>query len=215
MPSASTPTGYSSTTLVKATASVLVLGVADDKVLGLETAKSARTALEDVARAIEFSGKAGSTARVAAPKGFSATSILLVGLGDFDATARGTDAAAKSHEVLRRAAGNALRAVDGVDSIAVGLPALSAEAIEAVTVGAALGAYRFIDYRSEDSDKVPGTVTSSGPRARSTRPRTPPARSSPQRRTGPETSSTPLPSISTPNPSPSASRTRARNASSR
>ncbi|MDN6124414.1 MAG: leucyl aminopeptidase, partial [Brevibacterium sp.] len=104
MPSASTPTSYSSTTLVKATASVLVLGVADDKVLGLDTAKSARTAAEEAVRAIEFSGKAGSTARIAAPKGFSAKSILLVGLGAFDAAAHGTDAAAKSHEVLRRAA---------------------------------------------------------------------------------------------------------------
>ncbi|MCF2574347.1 leucyl aminopeptidase [Brevibacterium sp. UCMA 11754] len=166
MPSASTPTSYSSTTLVKATASVLVLGVADDKVLGLDTAKTARTALEDVVRAIEFSGKAGSTARVAAPKGFSSSSILLVGLGTFDSTASGNDAAAKSHEALRRAAGSALRALDGVDSIAMGLPAITAQAVEAVTIGAGLGAYRFIDYRSQDADKVPGTVTILGPKSK-------------------------------------------------
>ncbi|MCF2588182.1 leucyl aminopeptidase [Brevibacterium sp. UCMA 11752] len=166
MPSASTPTSYSSTTLVKATASVLVLGVADDKVLGLDTAKTARTALEDVVRAIEFSGKAGSTARVAAPKGFSSSSILLVGLGTFDSTARGTDAAAKSHEALRRAAGSALRALDGVDSIAMGLPAITAQAVEAVTIGAGLGAYRYIDYRSQDADKVPGTVSILGPKSK-------------------------------------------------
>lgn len=166
MPSASTPTSYSATPLVKATASVLVLGVADDKVLGLETTKSARTALEDVIRAIGFTGEAGSTARVAAPKGFSAKSVLLVGLGAFEATAAGTDAAAKAHEVLRRAAGNALRALDGVDSISVGLPVISAEAVEAVTVGAGLGAYRFVDYRSQDADKAPGAITILGPKGK-------------------------------------------------
>lgn len=164
--SASTPTGYASTSPVKATVSVLVLGVSEDKVLGLDTAKAARAALDDVVSAIGFTGKTGSTARVGAPKGFSAKSILLVGLGPFDPAPHSAEAAAQTHEVLRRAAGSALRALDGVDTIAVALPATSAEAVEAVTVGAGLGAYRFVEYRSHDEDTVPGAVTVLGPKGK-------------------------------------------------
>lgn len=88
MAGASTLSSYSTTSPVKATASVLVLAAADSTVLGLEGAKAAKTALDDAARAIGFSGKAGSTARVPAPKGVTADSVLLVGLGDFDSTLR-------------------------------------------------------------------------------------------------------------------------------
>ncbi|MCD1284805.1 MULTISPECIES: leucyl aminopeptidase [unclassified Brevibacterium] len=160
MAGASTPSSYSSTTPVKATASVLVLAVSEGSVLGLDSAKAARTGIEDAARAIEFRGKAGATARVPAPKGFSAESILLVGIGSFDPGA----AAETAHESLRRAAGNALRGLDEAASIALALPVATPEAVEAVTVGAGLGAYRFLDYRSEG--KVPGTVTVLGPKGR-------------------------------------------------
>ncbi|MCI4012623.1 leucyl aminopeptidase [Brevibacterium sp. ZH18] len=166
MPGASTPSSYATTSPLKATASVLVLGIADGTVLGLGSAKAARTAVDDAARAIEFSGKAGSTARVPAPRGFSAESILLVGLGSFDPAASSAEALADSHEVLRRAAGNALRVLGGTSSIAVALPTTTAEAVEAVAVGVGLGAYRFLEYRSQDESKVPGAVTVLGPKGR-------------------------------------------------
>lgn len=162
MAGASTPSSYSTTSPVKATASVLVLGIADSTVLGLDGAKAARTALNEAAAAIGFTGKAGSTARVPAPKGISADSVLLVGLGDFSASAE--DAAATA-ETLRRGAGSALRVLDGVETIAVALPATSAAEVEAVTVGAGLGAYRFLDYRSEGT--TPGQVTVIGPKGKS------------------------------------------------
>ena len=161
MAGASTLSSYSTTSPVKATASVLVLAAADSKVLGLEGAKAAKTALDAAAQAIGFSGKAGSTARVPAPKGVAAGSVLLVGLGDFDAD--DTDVAATA-ESLRRGAGAALRALDGVESIALALPAATPAEVEAVTVGAGLGAYRFLDYRSER--KTPGEITVIGPKGK-------------------------------------------------
>lgn len=166
MPGASTPSTYASTSPLKSPASVLVLGVADGTVLGLESAKSARTALEDAIRAVEFPGKAGSTSRVPAPKGFSADSILLVGLGNFDRAELTGENESTSLEVLRRAAGNALRTLTGASSIAVALPAPNPAAVEAITVGAVLGAYRFLDYVTDDEDKVPGPVTIIGPKGK-------------------------------------------------
>ncbi|WP_209372790.1 leucyl aminopeptidase [Brevibacterium renqingii] len=162
MAGASTPSSYSTTSPVKATASVLVLGAADSTVLGLEGAKAVQKALDDAARAIGFTGSAGTTARVPAPKGVSAESVMLVGLGDFNAS---SEDAAGNHEALRRGAGSALRALDGADSVALALPAATPAEVEAVTVGAALGAYRFLEYRSEG--KTPGDVTVLGPKGKS------------------------------------------------
>lgn len=161
MAHASTASSYSTASPLKATASVLVLGFAHGTVLGLDTAKAARTAVDDAARAIGFTGKSGSTARVPAPKGFSADSVLLVGLGSFDPADPDTDA---THETLRRGAGAALRSLDDVASIAVALPTTTAAEVEAATVGAGLGAYRYLEYRSEGS--VPGTVTVHGPKGK-------------------------------------------------
>lgn len=162
MPGASTPSTYASTTPTKSTASVLVLGVADSSVIGLDAAKSARTALDDALRAIEFTGKTGTTVRIPAPSGFSADSVLLVGLGKKIPT----DGTPEAHETLRRAAGSALRALSGASSIALALPVGDSASVEAVTVGAGLGAYRFLDYLSDDADRVPGPVTVLGPKGK-------------------------------------------------
>ena len=109
MPGASTPSSYSSTNPTKAGDAVLVLGVADGKVRGLDSAKAATTALNDAAKAIEFTGKAGATVRIPSPKGVAAGSVLLVGLGSFDPAKSDDDTA--DRETLRRAAGSALRAL--------------------------------------------------------------------------------------------------------
>ncbi len=166
MPGASTPSSYASSAPTKTAASVLVLGAADGAVLGLDSAKSARASLDDMMRAIEFTGKAGSTARIPSPKGFAADSVLLVGLGSFDPTGSGPETESANQEALRRAAGTALRGLNGADQIAVALPAATPADVEAVTVGADLGAYRFLDYVSDDGDKAPGAVTVLGPKGR-------------------------------------------------
>src|SRR5699024_1665447 len=110
--------------------------------------------------AIGFTGSAGTTARVPAPKGVAAESVMLVGLGDFDAA---SEDVAATHEALRRAAGAALRALDGVETIALALPTATAAVVEAVTAGAGLGAYRFLDYRSDG--KTPRELTLLAPTA--------------------------------------------------
>ncbi|MBE8146339.1 hypothetical protein IOD13_06920 [Brevibacterium casei] len=117
MPGASTPSSYSSTNPTKASDAVLVLGVADGKVRGLDSAKAATTALNDAAKAIEFTGKAGATVRIPSPKGVAAGGILLVGLGSFDPAKSDDDTA--DRETLRRAAGSAPRALSGASSIAL------------------------------------------------------------------------------------------------
>ncbi|WP_309130308.1 leucyl aminopeptidase [Brevibacterium sp.] len=166
MPGASTPSRYSSSAPTKTAASVLVLAAAEGSVLGLDSAKSARTSLETMMAAIGFTSRTGATARIPSPKGFAADSILLVGLGSFDPASSGPESESANAEVLRRAAGNALRQLDGVDQIAVALPTTTPGDVEAVTVGADLGAYRFLDYISDDGDKAPGAVTVLGPRGK-------------------------------------------------
>jgi leucyl aminopeptidase len=58
-------------------------------------------------------------------------------------------------EVLRRAAGAGLRALAGSASVAVVLPAATAEAVTAVTAGALLGNYAYLAYRTGDGHKRP------------------------------------------------------------
>ena len=163
-PRASTPSSYSSTNPTKAGDAVLVLGVADGKVRGLDAAEAAATPLSAAAKATGFAGEAGAAVRVPSPKGVAAGGVLLVGLGSFDPAKSDDDTA--DRETLRCAAGSALRALSGASSIALALPVASAEDVEAVTVGAGLGAYRFLTYRTGDDDTVPGPVTVLGPKGK-------------------------------------------------
>jgi leucyl aminopeptidase len=54
-------------------------------------------------------------------------------------------------EVLRRAAGAAVRALEGSAKVALALPAGDADAVSAVGEGALLGAYRFDRFRTTDT----------------------------------------------------------------
>ncbi|MCM3659080.1 leucyl aminopeptidase [Agromyces mediolanus] len=65
----------------------------------------------------------------------------------------GTGAAADA-DALRLAAGSALRQLSEVDSVAIGIPAASAAEAAALLEGAALGAYRFNEYRSKPKPPV-------------------------------------------------------------
>ena len=92
-------------------------------------------------------GDAGQVTRI--PKAGSVASpvVIAVGLGDSIPGAEG----------LRRAAGNAVRAAAGMESVALALPAGSEEELRAVTEGALFGAYSFTTYRkkSAKSHKAP------------------------------------------------------------
>jgi leucyl aminopeptidase len=102
-----------------------------------------------------FSGKAGEAAGVATLGRLEATVLLLVGLGERDKV----DA-----EVLRRAAAAVVRqgrgAARAVTTLAQALPADPAGAVQAVTEGALLAAYRFDKYKQAkaDGDKPPAEL---------------------------------------------------------
>lgn len=91
----------------------------------------------------------GSVTRAPAPAGAKAPVVLAVGLGPAPADG------AYDLEVLRRAAGAAARALAGCSRIALALPATSDEQVEAVGIGALLGAYSFDRYRTADGSRAP------------------------------------------------------------
>ncbi len=98
-------------------------------------------------RMLGLTGAVDETARVPAPAGVAAASILVVGLGRAPLTPEG----------LRTAAGTAARSLGTAARVAIGLPTGTAAEVQAVLEGAAMGAYRFTGYRSAES--TPGTVS--------------------------------------------------------
>lgn len=128
-------------------ADVLVVGVSssdsgpilrgdDAELAGLRTGLSA----------LGVTGAEDELRRLASPGG-AATSLALVGLGSGPVTAN----------VLRRAAGSAVRQLAGATSVAIALPTSTQEDVLAVLEGAAIGSYSFTQYRSgtPDAAKLP------------------------------------------------------------
>ena len=92
--------------------------------------------------ALHATGAADEVLTVAGVPGVAAPVVVLVGLGKAGATTTSF-----GHEVLRRAAGSALRSVRKSRKVAVALPATGVESVAAVAEGAALGAYRYAGVR--------------------------------------------------------------------
>ncbi|MFC7492036.1 MULTISPECIES: leucyl aminopeptidase [unclassified Knoellia] len=90
--------------------------------------------LASVLADLEAKGKPGETVRVVAVPGVSATAVVITGLGA---------AADLTPDVLRAAAGSALRSVATKASVAVALPATDEAALAAVADGAYAGCYSF------------------------------------------------------------------------
>jgi leucyl aminopeptidase len=146
----------------KTHADAVVVGVVKAE-KGVELAPGA----EDVAKAygrklrpllatLDVTGKAGEVTKVPTNGAISSPLLILIGLG--------SDVDAKS---CRRAAGVAARAATNVASVAVALPADTAELVRAVTEGCALGAYTFTAYKKDPkTDKAAATVTVLSPAAR-------------------------------------------------
>ena len=103
-------------------------------------AAEALAPLEALLPSLGITGAADETSRQLAPESVAAATILLVGLG-----------AEPTVDALRSAAGTAARVVSGASRLAVALPADDAAAVQAIAEGAALGAYRFTAYRSQES----------------------------------------------------------------
>jgi leucyl aminopeptidase len=100
-------------------------------------------ALRESLIAVGASGKSEQTQRVPAPAGLPVRSVLAVGLGEADAI----DA-----EQVRKSAGAAARALSGVATVATTLSLID---LAAAAEGSALGAYSFIEFRSEKSAPKP------------------------------------------------------------
>ncbi|MFG1806503.1 leucyl aminopeptidase [Streptomyces sp. NPDC049040] len=94
-------------------------------------------------------GAEGELTKLPAPDGVKAAVVVAVGLGDAPAGGAGFDP-----EALRKAAGTAARALAGAKKAAFALPAADPADVEAVAVGALLGAYAFTAYQA-DSGKGP------------------------------------------------------------
>ncbi|GAA4285598.1 leucyl aminopeptidase [Brevibacterium daeguense] len=150
----------------KARADVLVVGLTsgkdDPQVVGAgELPKAVRSELESAAKAVGFSGAADGSVRLPGIKGLSASSVILAGLGSFDELDLISEAQADAaHEVLRRAAGSAIRSLSKGETVALALPTGTTEAAEAVATGAVLGAYLYAEYLSEPGKRKPvGSIT--------------------------------------------------------
>ncbi|TPW70864.1 leucyl aminopeptidase [Schumannella sp. 10F1B-5-1] len=100
--------------------------------------------------AIGVGGGQDELTRIPAPTGFSA-SLALVGLGSSDDV-----------DALRYAAGAAARQLAGVESIAIALPADSAEATAAILEGAATGAYVFAAQKTSPTRPAVQQITVHG-----------------------------------------------------
>jgi leucyl aminopeptidase len=104
--------------------------------------------------ALGATGRQDELTKISSGGGTAAPLIVAVGLGKED---QGGERARL--ESLRRAAGSAVRALNGgkTQSIALSLPAADAAETEAVALGALLGRYSFTRYRTTDSDGAAAT----------------------------------------------------------
>ncbi|MFJ3582837.1 leucyl aminopeptidase [Streptomyces sp. NPDC090127] len=105
--------------------------------------------LAEIIHVLGMSGSPGETLKLPAPSGFSADFVLAVGLGD------APDASEYAPEALRRAAGEAARALAGTERAALVLPVSTAEAAEAVALGGLLGSYAYTAHRAPGDDGGP------------------------------------------------------------
>src|SRR5690606_21234806 len=102
--------------------------------------------LAEAPRALGATGKAGELTQLPAHCSVAANLIVDAWLGDYLAAV-----------VLRRAAGAAIRSLAGTAraAVALPLPGGSADGVEAVALGALLGASSFDAFRTGDEHKSP------------------------------------------------------------
>ncbi|GAA4123517.1 leucyl aminopeptidase [Knoellia locipacati] len=119
--------------------------------------KAAARHLDAVLSDLEAKGKPGEVVRVVAVPDVDATAVVVTGLGP---------AAEVTPDVLRAAAGSALRSVATKSSVAVGLPATDEAALAAVADGAYAGCYTFdaSSTRVSVGSKKTAAPASTGPK---------------------------------------------------
>jgi len=122
---------------------------------GEDVAKAYGRKLAPLLATLGLTGKAGEVAKVPTSGAIASPLLVLVGLG--------TDA---DPDAVRRAAGVAARAVTNSASVAVALPADSADLVRAVIEGYRLGGYTFTRYKSGGSPTAPAEIVVLSPAAR-------------------------------------------------
>ncbi|MCA5895014.1 leucyl aminopeptidase [Isoptericola sp. NEAU-Y5] len=100
--------------------------------------------IETLAPQLGVSGATDEVRKLPAGDGIKAGVLVLTGLGERD-----TDGTFP-REVLRGAAGAAVRELAGTGSVAIALPAVDEDELAAVVEGALLGAYSYTRYRGAD-----------------------------------------------------------------
>lgn len=115
---------------------------------GLTPAHNAKIA--ETLQAVGASGKAGEITTIPAPTGIKAGVVVGVGLGD-----RSKD---RGGEHLRRAYGNAIRALVGKRKVAVMTPDDDPSTVSSVAMATRLAAYAFGDFKSEPAKPVESIV---------------------------------------------------------
>ncbi len=114
---------------------------------GDEVGKAYGRKLRPLLATLGVTGKAGEAVKVPTAGVLSSPLLVLVGLGKtVDATA------------VRRAAGVAARSVSNAASVALALPAGTAELARAVVEGHVLGGYTFTTYKKDAKSATPGEV---------------------------------------------------------
>lgn len=104
-------------------------------------------------KAFGASGAADEVVTLASVPGVSAPLVVLTGLGE--GTARTTSF---DPEVLRRAAGAAVRSLKAAAKVVVALPGSDAASVGAAAEGAALGAYRYAGVRGPKAKATKGVT---------------------------------------------------------
>ncbi len=111
---------------------------------GFTAAQSAKIA--ETLQAVGATGKAGETTVIPAPTGVKAGVVVGVGLGD-----RAKD---RGGEQMRRAYGNAIRALSGKRKVAVVTPDDEPTTVASVAMATRLAAYSFGEFKSEPAKPV-------------------------------------------------------------
>lgn len=130
---------------------------------GQDVAKAYGRKLKPLLQGLGFTGKTGETAKIPTAGVINSPLLVLVGLGEekeLDATG------------VRRAAGIAARTVTNAASVALALPADTADLVAAATEGHLLGGYTFETYKrdskSERTDPAEVVVLSDSARKKET-----------------------------------------------
>ncbi len=113
---------------------------------GEDVAAAFGRSFPDTCKVLGVKGSVGEVTKVPSPGGVRAPVVVLVGLGE---------AAEITPEVIRRAVGSAVRGLSDVETVAVAVPADSAERVCAAAEGVLLGGYAFTRYRSDNETKAP------------------------------------------------------------